>query len=203
MNNMERLTAIAPNGMAYLVKVKPNEQEVESHYPNTLKAIMESFQKLSEYEIAEEQGLLIKPPCKIGDKVYYTGYDNLIEVEVLDFDYWVSDGFGFVGHADFPNLSKTFFAFSQFGKNVFTTKTAAENSLRILPCKVGDIVKATVLRPFNNHTVHITGEVIAIRKNKDNATIRVKYNDNRIIDFYDTDFGDTVFVIKESGSSGI
>lgn len=67
-----------------------------------------------------------------------------------------------------------------------------------MPCKVGDTVKATVLRPFDNHTVHIIGEVIAIRKNKKNATIRVKYNGNRIIDFYDTDFGDTIFVIKKS-----
>lgn len=200
---MERLTAIVPNGMAYLVKVKPNEQEVESPYPNTLKAIMESIQKLAEYENLDEQGLSIKIPCKIGDKVYYTGFGKVIEVEVIDFDYWISDGFGFVGHADFPNLSKTFFAFSQFGENLFTTKEAAEKSQKIPPCKVGDTVKATVLRPFDNHTVHITGEVIAIRKNKDNATIRVKYNGNRIIDFYDTDFGDTVFVIKESGSSGI
>lgn len=165
--------------------------------------LQEGITKLSQYEIAEEQGLLIKIPCKIGDKVYYTGYDNLIEVEVIDFDYWISDGFGFVGHADFPNMSKTFFAFSQFGKNLFTTKEAAEKSLRILPCKVGDTVKATVLRPFNNHIAHITGEVIAIRKNKHNATIRVKYNGDRIIDFYDTDFGDTVFVIKERESIGL
>ena len=77
---MERLTAIAPNGMAYLVKVKPNEQDVESPYPNTLKAIMESFQKLAEYEKLDAQGILIKIPCKIVDKVYYTGFDKLIEV---------------------------------------------------------------------------------------------------------------------------
>lgn len=47
---MERLTAIAPNGMAYLVKVKPSEQEVESPYPNTLNCILESFKRLAEYE---------------------------------------------------------------------------------------------------------------------------------------------------------
>jgi hypothetical protein len=48
---MERLTARSPkNNMAYLVKVKPDEQEVESPYPNTLEAIIESFKRLAEYE---------------------------------------------------------------------------------------------------------------------------------------------------------
>lgn len=47
---MQRLTARAQNGMAYLTKVKPNEQEVESPYSNTLKCIMESIKRLAEYE---------------------------------------------------------------------------------------------------------------------------------------------------------
>jgi len=33
-----------------LVKVKDNEQEVDSPYPNTLKAILESFSQLGKYE---------------------------------------------------------------------------------------------------------------------------------------------------------
>jgi len=48
---MERLTArSSKNNMAYLIKVKPNEQDVESPYPNTLKAIMECFQQLADFE---------------------------------------------------------------------------------------------------------------------------------------------------------
>jgi len=50
VNDMERLTAIAPSGMAYLINVKPNEQDVESPHPNTLRCIMDSFNKLAEYE---------------------------------------------------------------------------------------------------------------------------------------------------------
>lgn len=49
---MERLTARNDAGLAYLVKVKPDEQAVESSYPNTLKAILESFQQLAAYEVA-------------------------------------------------------------------------------------------------------------------------------------------------------
>ena len=61
-----RLTNRAENGLPYLVKVKKDEQEIERSFPNTLKAILESFQRLADYEDAEEQGLLIKLPCKVG-----------------------------------------------------------------------------------------------------------------------------------------
>ena len=48
---MERLTDREPiRNMAYLAKVKPNEQEVESPYPNTLACILESFDRLAAYE---------------------------------------------------------------------------------------------------------------------------------------------------------
>jgi len=36
--------------MAYLVNVKNDEQEVECKYPNTLRCILDSFQRLAEYE---------------------------------------------------------------------------------------------------------------------------------------------------------
>jgi molecular chaperone GrpE (heat shock protein) len=46
-----RLTARSPkNNMAYLANVKPNEQVIESSYPDTLKCIMECFEKLAQYE---------------------------------------------------------------------------------------------------------------------------------------------------------
>ena len=38
-----------------------------------LKAIVE---KLAAYEDAEEQGLLLKLPCKVGDTVYAIGFNN-------------------------------------------------------------------------------------------------------------------------------
>ncbi len=53
---MHRLTARSQkNNMAYLVNVKPNEQDVESPYPNTLKCIMEAFERLAQYEDKFEQ----------------------------------------------------------------------------------------------------------------------------------------------------
>jgi hypothetical protein len=48
---MKRLTARRiDNGLAYLVGVKPNEQEVDSPHPNTLRCILECFQSLAAYE---------------------------------------------------------------------------------------------------------------------------------------------------------
>jgi hypothetical protein len=48
---MERLTERSvKNNMAYLLNVKPDEQEIESPYPNTLKCIMDSFDHLAAYE---------------------------------------------------------------------------------------------------------------------------------------------------------
>lgn len=50
----KRLTERSPkNGMAYLINVKQNEQVVESPYPNTLRCIMDSFNRLAEYEDSE------------------------------------------------------------------------------------------------------------------------------------------------------
>jgi hypothetical protein len=48
---MDRLTARRnDNGLAYLVGVKPDEQEVESPYPNTLRCILDCFERLATYE---------------------------------------------------------------------------------------------------------------------------------------------------------
>ena len=50
MLSFERLTARNKNGLAYLVNVKPNEQEVDSPHKNTLKCILDCFERLAQYE---------------------------------------------------------------------------------------------------------------------------------------------------------
>lgn len=56
--NKPRLTEKYGGGFG-LVKVKDDEQEVESPYPNTLKAILECFNRLGELENAIESGELV------------------------------------------------------------------------------------------------------------------------------------------------
>ena len=72
---MSRLTARTENGNAYLVNVKPDEQEVDSPHKNTLQCILDCFERLAQYEDAEEQGLLVVLPCKVGDTVYKLWYE--------------------------------------------------------------------------------------------------------------------------------
>ena len=57
---MSRLTARTETGHAYLVNVKPDEQEVDSPHKNTLQCILDCFERLAAYEDAEEAGLLIR-----------------------------------------------------------------------------------------------------------------------------------------------
>ena len=47
---MNRLTARTKNGHAYLVNVKPDEQEVNSPHKNTLQCILDCFERLAAYE---------------------------------------------------------------------------------------------------------------------------------------------------------
>ena len=47
---MSRLTARTENGNAYLVNVKPDEQEVDSPHKNTLQCILDCFERLAAYE---------------------------------------------------------------------------------------------------------------------------------------------------------
>lgn len=72
---MERLTARSPkNNMAYLVKVKQDEQDVESPYPNTLRCIMDSFNRLAAYE---DSGLSPEQVRELAEaKAIYEAYDG-------------------------------------------------------------------------------------------------------------------------------
>ena len=47
---MGRLTARTENGNAYLVNVKPDEQEVDSPHKNTLQCLLDCFERLAAYE---------------------------------------------------------------------------------------------------------------------------------------------------------
>jgi hypothetical protein len=78
---MKRLTARSPkNNMAYLMKVKLTEQEVESPYPNTLNCILESFNRLAAYE---DTGLMpeeIAPLAHLMRKFGHGGKDTTVFV---------------------------------------------------------------------------------------------------------------------------
>lgn len=82
-------------------------------------------EKLGKYEDLEEQGKLIKLPCKVGDKVYVRKQSGVLaEGEVRDFSYFLTCGFCVVVTS--TAFDKQHIPFSEFGKTVFLFPKEAE-----------------------------------------------------------------------------
>lgn len=102
--------------------------------------VEDMVKKLADYEDLEEQGRLIKLPCKVGDTVYVNGVLGCGEAEryrVIRVDYHSTLG---TGRNEFyieallcadPDSSIAFYD-KQFGKTVFLTKAEAEAKLKEL-----------------------------------------------------------------------
>ena len=84
-------------------------------------------EKLGKYEDLEEQGRLVKLPCKIGTKVYdITWWDNVQEKVVVK-------GKAYYRTVHKHKITKLPFTYSDidnFGKTVFLTKAEAEQKLK-------------------------------------------------------------------------
>lgn len=91
------------------------------------KTIDDVIDKLAEYEGLEEQGRLIKLPCKIGTKVYdITWWDNVQEKVVVK-------GKAYYRTVHKHKVTKLPFTYSDidnFGKTVFLTKSEADQKLK-------------------------------------------------------------------------
>ena len=102
------------------------ESECPICYDMACCEIRKIIQKLAEYEDLEEQGLLVKLPCKVGDVVYCFDYPRtdivvVCEEEVEKVLIW-ENGISIETAWDIyrPN---------DFGKTVFLTKAEAEKAL--------------------------------------------------------------------------
>jgi hypothetical protein len=87
--------------------------------------------KLADYEDAEEQGLLQKLPCKVGDDVYVVTEMNLINVYVVWTIVIESTGLSaLVRWKDgFTKQIQSYFTPEDIGKTVFLTREEAEKAL--------------------------------------------------------------------------
>lgn len=99
--------------------------------------------KLGEYEDLEEQGRLIKLPCKIGDTVWDNDYGNPCAYTITGFS--VGTGENYIDEPVsskevvyyYSNYSGTItgsFAVSELGKTVFLTQAEAEQKLKEMEC---------------------------------------------------------------------
>ena len=118
---MERLTERVPSWIddeLWESACEPDCEEIDAVY-----------RKLKEYEDLEEQGRLVKLPCKIGTEVYdITWWDNVQEKVVVK-------GKAYYRTVHKHKVTKLPFAYSDidnFGKTVFLTKSEAEVKLKEL-----------------------------------------------------------------------
>lgn len=100
--------------------------------------IHNAIDKLYEYEELEEQGLLLKLPCKIGDTVYQLINSHIHEYKVIGicFDIFQNKWMYEVAYQIGLEWFKTMCDFDAFGKSktVFLTKEEAEKALERLEC---------------------------------------------------------------------
>lgn len=91
-------------------------------------AMAELREWLKAYEDAEEQGLLLRLPCKVGDTVYRITSANtkIVEDEVLWFEKYGTNN-PIVVLKEYGDVSAI-----RFGKTVFLTKEEAEKALQAL-----------------------------------------------------------------------
>lgn len=127
---MERLTKKNDGGGYYYPKCfeKCNGLGASSKCDNC-EITTSVCEKLGEYEDLEEQGRLIKLPCKIGTEVYNTTWWDDVQEKV------VVKGKTYYRTVHKYKITKSkfsYFEIGEFGKTVFLTKEEAEAKLKEL-----------------------------------------------------------------------
>ena len=95
-------------------------------------------EKLGKYEDLEEQGRLVKLPCKIGDIIYRVNAgakEPVIKMIVLQVNYKQLREDRIIIRIDAMNdndMGESCYLLEDFGKNVFITKSEAEAKLKEL-----------------------------------------------------------------------
>jgi hypothetical protein len=79
--------------------------------------------KLADYEDAEEQGLLLKLPCRVGDTVFLVQCGKVYERKVNGFS--VTSNNRFVVHIPDSEMDNATFPVEQFGKTIFLSRESA------------------------------------------------------------------------------
>ena len=115
-----------------------NMQGLIALFYRNLWAMADLREKLKYYEDLEEQGLLLKLPCKIGDTVYQLINSHIYEYKVIGicFDIFQNKWMYEVAYQIGLEWFKTMCDFDAFGKSktVFLTKEEAEKELKRLEC---------------------------------------------------------------------
>ena len=117
---MVRLTYENNNGYIYFVI---NGEKVTINDVNILKVA----QKLKEYEDLDEQGLLFRLPCKVGDTLYAIG-GKRIQVLKAKNDISIFSGKLHILSENF--VYADYISYDMIGKTVFLTREEADQKLK-------------------------------------------------------------------------
>lgn len=114
----------------------------KKHPVNARILTYEEANKWQEYKDLEEQGLLVRLPCKVGDMVWDNDFGYLEPYEIKAFSYgycdsYVEPGIGIEDEIIFyyENYTRSItgaFPMSEIGKTVFLTREEAEKALEEL-----------------------------------------------------------------------
>ena len=120
---MERLTQINGNNEVYCIV---DDKKIVAENIDMLKIC----QRLKLYEDLDEQGLLLRLPLKIGDKVYSVTRDFISEYTICSIEKY-NEGFFFNWKCE-KGIYINVRGFTEYdiGKTVFLTKTEAEQKLK-------------------------------------------------------------------------
>lgn len=90
---------------------------------------IKASEKLAEYEDLEEQGLLVRLPCKVGDTVYVPTRNFISELRIVMISVDMHDTYfrWMLNSGIYPNLDG--FSGNKLGKAVFLTREEAEKKL--------------------------------------------------------------------------
>ena len=98
------------------------KDELRKHYN-------EIFDRLQEYEVAEEQGKLLRPPCKVGQTVFciIDGFDAVMEGRVR---FYTVHKDCILYEVAINGYYAQRYSNKDFGKTVFLTREEAEAKLK-------------------------------------------------------------------------
>ena len=133
---------------------KRNEADTAYYYPkcfekcdglgasekcNNCVLVYDVCEKLGDYEDLEEQGLLFKLPCKVGDTVWDNDYGKPCPYTVTGFSFGTGEGYidepvslkeVVYYYSNYSGSITGSFAVSELGKSVFLTQAEAEKKLK-------------------------------------------------------------------------
>ncbi len=94
--------------------------------------VEDMVKKLADYEDLEEQGRLVKLPCKVGDTVYGISMGKLISLTVNEISIFYMKGERVINVKCQNNDEFRNYVEREFGKTVFLTKAEAKAKLKEL-----------------------------------------------------------------------